>query len=183
MIKNVSRTKILPEKVVWGLVCITLLQFWLFSVLVFSFFVINFVFITQVFLFFLCSFLYFFIVWLLIYIYICVLLQISKLSMIPVVCVMEWILHNKQYSREVKMSVFVVMIGVGVCTVTDVKVNPKGFVCACVAVFSTSLQQIVSISFFISLLKSIKCGYVSFHQSCPLSHMLLFGKQYHFRLI
>ena len=60
------------------------------------------------------------------------------------VCVMEWILHNKHYSREVKMSVLVVVIGVGVCTITDVKVNAKGFLCACIAVFSTSLQQIVS---------------------------------------
>uniref|UniRef100_A0A5B7AW45 Putative UDP-galactose transporter 2-like n=1 Tax=Davidia involucrata TaxID=16924 RepID=A0A5B7AW45_DAVIN len=68
--------------------------------------------------------------------------QISKLSMIPVVCMMEWILHNKHYSREVKMSVVVVVIGVGVCTVTDVKVNAKGFLCACIAVVSTSLQQI-----------------------------------------
>ncbi|KAH9737471.1 UDP-rhamnose/UDP-galactose transporter 2 [Citrus sinensis] len=68
--------------------------------------------------------------------------QISKLSMIPVVCVMEWILHGKKYSKEVKMAVVVVVVGVGVCTVTDVKVNAKGFICACVAVFSTSLQQI-----------------------------------------
>ncbi|KAD2393273.1 hypothetical protein E3N88_40250 [Mikania micrantha] len=68
--------------------------------------------------------------------------QISKLSMIPVVCVMEWILHSKQYSKEVKASVVVVVIGVGVCTVTDVKVNAKGFICACVAVLATSLQQI-----------------------------------------
>ncbi|KAJ0085838.1 hypothetical protein Patl1_09564 [Pistacia atlantica] len=68
--------------------------------------------------------------------------QISKLSMIPVVCVMEWIINNKHYSRKVKMSVVVVVIGVGVCTVTDVKVNAKGFLCACVAVFCTSLQQI-----------------------------------------
>ncbi|KAI9118122.1 hypothetical protein K1719_010454 [Acacia pycnantha] len=68
--------------------------------------------------------------------------QISKLSMIPVVCIMEWILHNKHYSKEVKCSVLVVVIGVGVCTVTDVKVNFKGFMCACTAVLSTSLQQI-----------------------------------------
>lgn len=60
------------------------------------------------------------------------------------VCIMEWMLHNKQYSKEVKMSVVIVVIGVGVCTVTDVKVNAKGFLCACVAVLSTSLQQIVS---------------------------------------
>ncbi|KAL0366542.1 UNVERIFIED_CONTAM: UDP-rhamnose/UDP-galactose transporter 2 [Sesamum radiatum] len=68
--------------------------------------------------------------------------QISKLSMIPVVCVMEWILHSKKYTNEVKMSVVVVVIGVGVCTVTDVKVNAKGFICACIAVLSTSFQQI-----------------------------------------
>ncbi|KAL5999435.1 UDP-rhamnose/UDP-galactose transporter 1 [Asimina triloba] len=68
--------------------------------------------------------------------------QISKLSMIPVVCIMEWILHGKNYSREVKMAVVVVVVGVGVCTVTDVKVNAKGLLCACVAVLSTSLQQI-----------------------------------------
>ncbi|GAA0149131.1 secondary carrier transporter [Lithospermum erythrorhizon] len=68
--------------------------------------------------------------------------QISKLSMIPVVCIMEWIFHNKQYSKEVKISVLVVVIGVGVCTVTDVKINAKGFICACVAVICTSLQQI-----------------------------------------
>ncbi|KAD3338150.1 hypothetical protein R6Q59_027117 [Mikania micrantha] len=68
--------------------------------------------------------------------------QITKLSMIPVVCVMEWILHDKHYSKEVKLSVMVVVIGVGVCTVTDVKVNAKGFMCACVAVLATSMQQI-----------------------------------------
>ena len=67
--------------------------------------------------------------------------------MIPVVCVMEWILHGKQYSREVKMAVVVVVVGVGVCTVTDVKVNAKGFLCALVAILCTSLQQIVSIIF------------------------------------
>lgn len=58
---------------------------------------------------------------------------------------MEWILHSKHYSREVKTAVMVVVVGVGICTVTDVKVNLKGFVCACIAVLSTSLQQIVSI--------------------------------------
>lgn len=43
------------------------------------------------------------------------------------------------------MAVVVVVVGVGVCTVTDVKVNVKGFLCACLAVLSSSLQQIVSI--------------------------------------
>ncbi|KAE8692716.1 UDP-galactose transporter 2 [Hibiscus syriacus] len=68
--------------------------------------------------------------------------QISKLSMIPVVCVMEWILHGKQFSSKVKVAVTVVAVGVGVCTATDIKVNAHGFLCACVALLSTSLQQI-----------------------------------------
>ncbi|KAB1997260.1 hypothetical protein ES319_D12G013000v1 [Gossypium barbadense] len=68
--------------------------------------------------------------------------QISKLSMIPVVCFLEWLLNGKHYSSKVKMAVVVVVIGVGVCTVTDVKINAHGFLCACVAVLSTSLQQI-----------------------------------------
>ncbi|KAJ0973663.1 hypothetical protein J5N97_015628 [Dioscorea zingiberensis] len=73
--------------------------------------------------------------------------QISKLSMIPVVCMMEWVLHNKHYSTRVIMAVVVVAFGVGVCTVTDVEINGKGFLCACVAVFCTSLQQITIGSF------------------------------------
>lgn len=64
--------------------------------------------------------------------------------MIPTVSVLEWVINNKNYTREVKISIFVVMIGVGVCTVTDVSVNLKGFTAAAIAVISTSLQQIVS---------------------------------------
>lgn len=63
--------------------------------------------------------------------------------MIPVVWVMEWFLLSKNYTREAIVAVLVVITGLGVCTVTDVKVNAKGFLCACVAVLSTSFQQIV----------------------------------------
>jgi len=79
-------------------------------------------------------------------------LQIAKLSMIPSVCVLEWLLHSKTYTKEVKISVFVVMIGVGVCTVTDVNVNLQGFMAAVIAVISTSLQQIVSLAQLLKLL-------------------------------
>lgn len=73
--------------------------------------------------------------------------QISKLSIIPMVCMMEWILNNKHYTTRVIVSVVVVAFGVGVCTVTDVDINVKGFLCACMAVFCTSLQQITIGSF------------------------------------
>lgn len=110
--------------------------------------------------------------------------QISKLSMIPVVCVMEWILHSKRYSREVKISVVVVVVGVGICTVTDVKVNAKGFICACVAIFSSSLQQILigslqkkySIGSFELLSKTAPIQAFSLLVVGPLVDYLLSGK-------
>lgn len=68
--------------------------------------------------------------------------QISKLSIIPTVCFFEAILNAKTFSKEVKASVVVVMVGVGVCTVTDLNVKLGGFIAACVAVVCTSLQQI-----------------------------------------
>ncbi|CAN6468388.1 unnamed protein product [Victoria cruziana] len=67
--------------------------------------------------------------------------QIAKLSMIPVSCLLEVVLDNMRYSRGTKLSILVVLLGVGVCTVTDVSVNAKGFVAAVIAVWSTSLQQ------------------------------------------
>ncbi|KAF8025012.1 hypothetical protein BT93_F2002 [Corymbia citriodora subsp. variegata] len=67
--------------------------------------------------------------------------QIAKLSMIPVSCFLEVVLDKMRYSRDTKLSIGIVLLGVGVCTVTDVSVNTKGFVAALIAVWSTSLQQ------------------------------------------
>lgn len=73
--------------------------------------------------------------------------QIAKLSMIPVSCLLEVALDKIRYSRDTKLSIGVVLLGVGVCTVTDVSVNMKGFVAAVIAVWSTALQQYVSLTF------------------------------------
>ncbi|KAH6791348.1 nucleotide sugar transporter-KT 1 [Perilla frutescens var. frutescens] len=67
--------------------------------------------------------------------------QIAKLSMIPVSCFLEVMLDRVQYSRDTKLSILVVLLGVAICTVTDMSVNTKGFVAALIAVWSTSLQQ------------------------------------------
>ncbi|XP_076894996.1 UDP-rhamnose/UDP-galactose transporter 6-like [Bidens hawaiensis] len=67
--------------------------------------------------------------------------QIAKLSMIPVSCLFEVAFDKIRYSRDTKLSILVVLLGVAVCTVTDVSVNAKGFGAAFVAVWSTSLQQ------------------------------------------
>ncbi|KAI5589459.1 hypothetical protein POPTR_005G196500v4 [Populus trichocarpa] len=67
--------------------------------------------------------------------------QIAKLSIIPVSCLLEVFFDKIRYSRDTKLSIGVVLLGVGVCTVTDVSVNAKGFIAAFIAVWSTSLQQ------------------------------------------
>ncbi|KAK2979905.1 hypothetical protein RJ640_020147 [Escallonia rubra] len=67
--------------------------------------------------------------------------QIAKLSMIPVSCLLEVVFDKIRYSRDTKLSILIVLMGVAVCTVTDVSVNVKGFVAAFIAVWSTSLQQ------------------------------------------
>ncbi|KAL5999897.1 UDP-rhamnose/UDP-galactose transporter 6 [Asimina triloba] len=67
--------------------------------------------------------------------------QIAKLSMIPVSCLLEVVFDKIRYSRDTKLSIALVLLGVAVCTVTDVSVNGRGFLAALIAVWSTSLQQ------------------------------------------
>ncbi len=71
-------------------------------------------------------------------------MQIAKLSMIPVSCFFEVVFDKIGYSRDTKLSIMVVLVGVAICTVSDVSVNTKGFIAAVVAVWSTALQQYVS---------------------------------------
>lgn len=67
--------------------------------------------------------------------------QISKLSTVPFLCMLEVLFDNARYSRDTKLSIMVVLVGVAVCTVTDVSVNTQGLIAAVVAVCSTAFQQ------------------------------------------
>ncbi|CAN6344288.1 unnamed protein product [Urochloa humidicola] len=67
--------------------------------------------------------------------------QIAKLCMIPASCLLEVVFDHVHYSRDTKLSIMVVLIGVAVCTVTDVSVNARGLIAAVIAVWSTAFQQ------------------------------------------
>ncbi|EEF38072.1 conserved hypothetical protein [Ricinus communis] len=58
-------------------------------------------------------------------------------------CVLPFgsMLDKIRYSWDTKLSIAVVLLGVAVCTVTDVSVNTRGFIAAFVSVWSTSMQQ------------------------------------------
>ena len=75
--------------------------------------------------------------------------QIAKLCMIPASCLLEIVFDHVHYSRDTKLSIMVVLIGVAVCTVTDVSVNARGLIASVIAVWSTALQQYVSLITFV----------------------------------
>ncbi|PWZ13802.1 hypothetical protein Zm00014a_018466 [Zea mays] len=80
--------------------------------------------------------------------------QIAKLCIIPVLCILEIMFDKVRYSRDTKLSIVLVLVGVAVCTVTDVSVNSQGLLAAVIAVWSTALQQ----HFFIVLSCIIAVG-------------------------
>nr|GEZ55659.1 UDP-rhamnose/UDP-galactose transporter 6-like [Tanacetum cinerariifolium] len=73
--------------------------------------------------------------------------QIAKLSMIPVSCLLEVAFDKIRYSRDTKLSILIVLLGVAVCTVTDVSVNTKGFIAAFIA-YVHHLQRKYQLSSF-----------------------------------
>jgi solute carrier family 35 protein E3 len=69
--------------------------------------------------------------------------QVCKLAQIPTMCVLELVFMGKKFSRRVIQAIVVVLLGVGVATVSDLEMNPAGTVAAIVGVVSTSAQQIL----------------------------------------
>jgi len=69
--------------------------------------------------------------------------QVCKLAQIPTMCVIEGTFFGKKFSRKVIQSIIIVLMGVGVATVSDVEMNTLGTVAAFVGVFATSAQQIL----------------------------------------
>mmetsp|Transcript_21135 Transcript_21135/g.53726 ORF Transcript_21135/g.53726 Transcript_21135/m.53726 type:complete len:329 (+) Transcript_21135:386-1372(+) len=69
--------------------------------------------------------------------------QISKLMVIPCVCVLERVWFARHFSRKTLISICVVIGGVAVVTVTDISVNLAGMIIASVSVVASGLQQVM----------------------------------------
>eukprot|EP00499_Haloplacidia_sp_CaronLabIsolate_P005005 CAMPEP_0196771410 /NCGR_PEP_ID=MMETSP1104-20130614/1672_1 /TAXON_ID=33652 /ORGANISM="Cafeteria sp., Strain Caron Lab Isolate" /LENGTH=311 /DNA_ID=CAMNT_0042141529 /DNA_START=144 /DNA_END=1079 /DNA_ORIENTATION=+ len=67
--------------------------------------------------------------------------QVTKLMCIPCIVAMQQ-LQGKVFSTRVKTTLVVVLLGVGIATVTDVELNTAGFLFSIVAVLSTAQFQI-----------------------------------------
>eukprot|EP00240_Pyramimonas_obovata_P004109 CAMPEP_0118925814 /NCGR_PEP_ID=MMETSP1169-20130426/3637_1 /TAXON_ID=36882 /ORGANISM="Pyramimonas obovata, Strain CCMP722" /LENGTH=343 /DNA_ID=CAMNT_0006867217 /DNA_START=141 /DNA_END=1172 /DNA_ORIENTATION=- len=69
--------------------------------------------------------------------------QIAKLSIIPVICTIDYIWLFKRFNPKILASIGVVLMGVAISTVSDVGFNIPGIVVAGIAVFSTAMQQVL----------------------------------------
>mmetsp|Transcript_47698 Transcript_47698/g.121708 ORF Transcript_47698/g.121708 Transcript_47698/m.121708 type:complete len:382 (-) Transcript_47698:24-1169(-) len=68
--------------------------------------------------------------------------QMTKLAIIPCTVCVERIVYRKMFSLMTKASIAVLLLGVGVATVTDLQLNLKGSVLSLLAVVTTCLAQI-----------------------------------------
>ncbi len=69
--------------------------------------------------------------------------QITKIVCIPTMVFIDTFLYGKTYSGRVKITLCLVVIGAGIATVTDIKLNAIGAVYGAIAVISTAMSQIL----------------------------------------
>ncbi|KAG2491545.1 hypothetical protein HYH03_010116 [Edaphochlamys debaryana] len=69
--------------------------------------------------------------------------QISKLLIIPFVCLVEYLWFKRRFTLMTVLSILVVVAGVAIVTVTDVSMNMLGLVIAAISVVTSGLQQIM----------------------------------------
>ncbi|OEL17162.1 putative membrane protein [Dichanthelium oligosanthes] len=72
----------------------------------------------------------------------CFLQQMTKLAIIPFTIVLETIFLNKKFSESIKASLMVLLLGVGIASVTDLQLNFLGSVIAVLTIAATCVGQI-----------------------------------------
>lgn len=69
--------------------------------------------------------------------------QLSKLTTVPMTCVLEKIMLGMEHSQAVHASLYLLVAGVGLATVSDLELSVVGLGCGLVGAFGTSLYSIV----------------------------------------
>ncbi|OEL30273.1 putative membrane protein [Dichanthelium oligosanthes] len=91
--------------------------------------------------------------------------QMTKLAIIPCTVILETLFFRKKFSRNIKLSLSVLLLGVGVATVTDLQLNTMGSVLSLLAIITTCIAQI----------KKFKVSSTQLlYQSCPYQALTLF---------
>ncbi|KAJ0074815.1 hypothetical protein Patl1_34976 [Pistacia atlantica] len=97
--------------------------------------------------------------------------QMTKLAIIPCTVLLETIFFRKQFSRSIQFSLAILLVGVGIATVTDLQLNVLGSVMSLLAVITTCVAQIMTNT----IQKKFKVSSTQLlYQSCPYQAMTLF---------
>lgn len=97
--------------------------------------------------------------------------QMTKLAIIPCTVLLETLFFRKKFSRRVQLSLAVLIIGVGIATVTDLQLNVLGSVLSLLAVVTTCVAQIMTNT----IQKKFKVSSTQLlYQSCPYQALTLF---------
>ncbi|CAN1262828.1 UDP-xylose transporter 3 [Linum perenne] len=90
--------------------------------------------------------------------------QMTKLAIIPCTVLLETLFFRKLFSRNIQFSLVILLLGVGIATVTDLQLNVLGSVLSLLAVLTTCIAQI---KFKVSSTQLL-------YQSCPYQALTLF---------
>ncbi|KAK9230010.1 hypothetical protein WN944_022977 [Citrus x changshan-huyou] len=105
--------------------------------------------------------------------------QMTKLAIIPCTILLETLFFRKKFSRNIQLSLVILLVGVGIATVTDLQLNVLGSVLSLLAVLTTCVAQIVSSAkFFIvlSCLISVSVNFSTFlviGKTSPVTYQVL----------
>lgn len=91
--------------------------------------------------------------------------QLSKLACIPVIIAVEYILYDKSVPISKLLAVIIIVLKVGMASVNDVTVTLIGVILATVAVFFTSMGQILCSHYQ----QDLECDSMQLlYNTCPL---------------
>uniref|UniRef100_A0A5B7BKH1 Sugar phosphate transporter domain-containing protein n=1 Tax=Davidia involucrata TaxID=16924 RepID=A0A5B7BKH1_DAVIN len=97
--------------------------------------------------------------------------QMTKLAIIPCTVLLETLFFNKRFSRSIQLSLAILLLGVGIATLTDLQLNVLGSVLSLLAVVTTCIAQIMTNT----IQKKFKVTSTQLlYQSCPYQAMTLF---------
>lgn len=90
--------------------------------------------------------------------------QMTKLAIIPCTVILETLFFRTRFSRSIKFSLSILLLGVGIATVTDLQLNALGSVLSLLAVITTCIAQIMTNT----IQKKFKVSSTQLlYQSCP----------------
>ncbi|KAL5998346.1 UDP-xylose transporter 1 [Asimina triloba] len=91
--------------------------------------------------------------------------QMTKLAIIPFTVLLETVFLKKQFSERIKLSLLVLLLGVGIASVTDLNLNLLGSIVSLFAIATTCVSQIKKLNVSSTQL---------LHQSAPFQAAVLF---------